>query len=266
MIKQRGKLFTIKSLILFILMLSIPLNANQLKEIQQKGEIVVGVKQDYDPFGFISRTGKTIGFEIDLASYIAQKLGVKLKLVPVTPRDRISMLLSKKVDIIIATMTHNRFIDQEIDFSITYFYDGKAMLVQKDSPVNSYQDFQNKTMGAVKGESSGEVFEVIQPLATIKYYENYKQLFDALDKKEIEGITSDYAFLLAKVKKNRFKYKIVGKAFTIEPYGVALRENQSDLRDEINFIIQASVKSGYYDEIYKKWFNKLAYKKPILWP
>lgn len=258
-----------KKIIISLVILSftlISLQANQLKDIQKKGEIVVGVKTDFDPFGFISRSGEIIGFDIDLAKYVAQKLGVKLKLVRVTSANRIPMLLDKKIDIIMASMTHKIERDKEIDFSITYFYDGQSILVRRDSPINSYHDFENKIIGAAKGASSGKVFEVIQPLATVKYFDSYDEIFKAIDSKEIDGITSDYAFLSVRSKKGNFKYKIVGKPFTIEPYGIGIRENESDLRDEINFILQASVKSGYYDRTYKKWFNKLALKKPILWP
>jgi polar amino acid transport system substrate-binding protein len=267
--KQRGILFVGKNVIISILVLCftlVSLEANQLKEIQKKGEIVVGVKNDFDPFGFVSRTGKIIGFDIDLAGYIAQKLGVKLKLVPVTSSNRIPMLIDKKVDIVMASMTHKVSRDKDIDFSITYFFDGQSILVKRDSPIHSYHDFQNRVMGAVKGASSGKVFEVIQPLAKVKFYDTYTQLFKALDNNEIDGITSYYSFLSVKVKKGNYKYKTIGEPFTIEPYGIGIRENESDLRDEINFILQSAVKGGFYDKTYKKWFNKLALKKPVLWP
>ncbi len=57
---------------------------------------------------------------------------------------------------------------------------------------------------------------------------------------------------------------MIGKSFTIELYAVGIRENESNLRDEVNFIIQKMVKSGYYDEIYEKWFGQKTTTKPEL--
>jgi polar amino acid transport system substrate-binding protein len=269
MTRNKKNLFLGRSLIVSIIVFCftcINLQANQLKEIQQKGEIVVGVKNDFDPFGFVSRKGKIIGFDIDMAKFIAKELGVKLKLVPVTSSNRIPMLLDKRIDIIMASMTHKVSRDKDIDFSISYFYDGQAILVRRESKIRSYNDFVNRKIAAVKGASSGKVFSVVQPLSQIKYYDTYEDAFKAIDAKEVDGMTSDFAFLSVKAKKSNFKYKTAGKPFTVEPYGIGIRENESDLRDEINFILQTSVKKGIYDRIYKKWFNKLPLKKPVLWP
>ena len=49
-------------------------------KVKQAGVIVVGVKQDYKPWGYLDPTGKIVGIEIDLAKDVAQQLGVKAEL------------------------------------------------------------------------------------------------------------------------------------------------------------------------------------------
>lgn len=240
--------------------------ADQLVQIKKKGSITFGVKNDFDPFGFVSRTGKVIGFDIDMAEYIAKNLGVKAKYKPVTSQNRIDKLLNGEVDVVIASMTHKVERDKKIDFTISYFYDGQAILARRGSKAQSYKDYEGKAVGAVHGASSGKVFEVIQPMAQVVYYDNYDDLIKALKSAQVDAVTSDYAFLQTKAKKSIGKLKVIGKPFTIEPYGIGVRENQSNLRDELNFIIQKSVKTGEYNKIYKKWFNKTPRKRPTLWP
>src|SRR5688572_24259632 len=54
-----------------------------MEKIKQRGTIVVGVKNDYKPWGYLDPSGKIVGMEIDLVNDIAQKLGVKVEMIPV---------------------------------------------------------------------------------------------------------------------------------------------------------------------------------------
>ena len=77
-------------------------------KVKQAGVIVVGVKQDYKPWGYLDPTGKIVGFEIDLANDVAQRLGVKTELVPVTAVTRMEFLKNGRLDLVIATMATPR--------------------------------------------------------------------------------------------------------------------------------------------------------------
>ena len=74
------------------------INANQLDDIKKLGTIKIAVPQDFPPFGFASKDLSVQGYDIDMAKFIAKKLGVELKLVPVTSANRIPYLQTKKVD------------------------------------------------------------------------------------------------------------------------------------------------------------------------
>ncbi|MEM9030055.1 MAG: transporter substrate-binding domain-containing protein, partial [Pseudomonadota bacterium] len=70
-----------------------------------RGEVVVGVKADYKPWGFRDPSGKIVGMEIDVAQAMADAMGVKLKLVAVQSSNRMQFLEQGKVDMFIATMS-----------------------------------------------------------------------------------------------------------------------------------------------------------------
>ena len=84
--------------ILALLVLAACLGATQshaedtLATVKQKGTLVVGVKNDYRPWGFIDPSGQIVGLEIDLAREVADRIGVKLELVPVTAVNRMEFL------------------------------------------------------------------------------------------------------------------------------------------------------------------------------
>ena len=101
--------------------------ARSLQEILNSGEIRVGVKEDSFPFGFRDRDGSLKGFEVDIAKYIADyislryKTKLKVKLLPVSTKNRLEFLKQDKVDFVIATITATRERDLVVDFSIFYF-------------------------------------------------------------------------------------------------------------------------------------------------
>ena len=78
--------------------------ADPLDRIGANSELVVGVKVDYEPYGFINKEGAIVGLEPDLAADLADRLGLKLRLKPVTSANRIEMLQQGQVDLILATM------------------------------------------------------------------------------------------------------------------------------------------------------------------
>ncbi len=75
-----------------------------LAQIKQRGTIIVGVKNDYKPWGFLNPSGQIVGMEIDLVDDIAKKLGVKAELLPVTAANRMEFLAQGRIDLVIATM------------------------------------------------------------------------------------------------------------------------------------------------------------------
>lgn len=240
--------------------------ADQLSTITANKVLKAGVKADFEPFGFLDSNNQLVGFDVDIAKFIAKELGVEIELIPVTSANRIEMLLNNNIDIIAASMTHKKTRDKDIDFSISYYFDGQGILAKSSSTASNYNDFQGKKIATLAGSVSGKVFEAISPLAKISYYDTADLLLAAFEKGEIDAITSDSTFLSEKAKKSNGKYKMIGKPFTIEPYAVGMRENESNFRDEINFAIQKMVKTGYYDEIYLKWLGQKPSVRPELWP
>ena len=96
-----------------------------LDEVKKRGVVRVGVRQDVPGFGIVDEKGATVGFDIDVATELASRLGVKVELVPVTAATRIPLLQQGRLDMIVATLTHYRERDKVVDFTIGYFWTGQ---------------------------------------------------------------------------------------------------------------------------------------------
>jgi polar amino acid transport system substrate-binding protein len=244
-------------------------HANKLEDIKARGTLIAGVKDAVVPFGFVDEeTNQLVGMDVDICRYIADKLGVKLQLKPVTSATRIPMLAQGSIDIAAATMTHKFAREDTIDFSITYFMDGQKILVKKDSGIKSVADLAGKKVGTSKGSTSEKNIKEAQSDCRVLSFEGYPQAFLALQQGKVAAVTTDSTILLGLKNSapNADEFAIVGDFISAEPYGLGLPENESDFRDFVNKTLADMWRSGDYEKIYTKWFGPdTKYYLPLNW-
>ena len=140
------------------------ISANTLEKIKAKGEIVIGVKGDYKPWGFLDETGKNIGMEIDMANDIAKRLGVKAKFIVVQSGNRNEFLIQGKIDLILATMSENPKRRKALGVvDPGYYSGGTAILSLKSHGFKKWTDLEGKkvcgTQGAYYNRRVGELYK-----------------------------------------------------------------------------------------------------------
>lgn len=236
---------------------------DDLVAIQKKSVVRIGVKRHAPPFSQKNSDQSLVGFDVDLAKSISNELGVKCELIPLDSKDRVPFLKNNRVDLVIATMTATRKREQAIDFSIPYFEDGQGLICRKDSSIQSYSDLKNKKIGAAAGTTSYLNMQQVQPECKMVAFKNYNAGVKALLLGQIDAFTGDYLVLkgLQLNHEQSSALELRGNRFTVEPYGVALRENQSNLRDSVNRILKTLWNNGTWSKIHSKWLGKdSAYK------
>ena len=123
-----------------------------LSEIKRTGVIRVGVKTDVEPFGKINAAGEIVGFEIDLAQDIAQRLGVKLVKVPVSTENRFQKLELGEVDLLLATVADSlerRAIATAIEPG--YFEAGVTVMLRPGKKLSDWNALRGRDICALQG-------------------------------------------------------------------------------------------------------------------
>jgi polar amino acid transport system substrate-binding protein len=136
-----------------------------LAKIKERGEIVIGVKGDYKPWGFLDESGKNIGMEIDMANDIAKRLGVKPKFVVCQSGNRNEFLIQGKIDLILATMSDNPKRRQVLGIvEPAYYSGGTAIMTPKSYGFKKWTELKGKkvcgTQGAYYNRRVGELYGV----------------------------------------------------------------------------------------------------------
>jgi polar amino acid transport system substrate-binding protein len=233
-------------------------SGDDLVDIQSKGTIRFGVKRHAPPFSQKNNEGDLEGFDIDIAKSIAISLGLDLELVPLDSKDRIPYLKDHTVDAVIATMTATRNREKDVDFTFSYYEDGQGLICKKDSPIMSYKDLKNKKVGAAAGTTSYNNMGQVQPECSMVAFKNYNEGLAALLEGKIDAFTGDYLVLkgLKHSHKQSDGLEVRGDRFTVEPYGIAVRQNQSNFRDRLEKVLAEIWENGTWESIHQKWLGE----------
>ena len=252
-------------LVLALLSAAVPaLAETTLEKVARTGTLTIGTRRASPPFGFVNKNNEWVGFSIDLVEQaikpvVERKLGkpVKVEKKESTPATRIPLLATGAVDLIAGTMTDTRPRRESVDFSLTFFVTGAQFLVKKGSPIRGIQDIAGKRIAAQQGSTNARIIRERVPGAQLREFPDQPAAFQALTQGQVDAYTNDgiqLAGLKAKAP-TPADWVIVGDFYSYEPYGMALRKNDSDFRQVVNVGLMEAVESGKYAELYEKWFG-----------
>lgn len=126
--------------------------ADELADIKSKGEIVVGAKAEYKPFGFRDTNGEIKGFEIDIANAIGKALGVKVKFEPVQDATRLPYITQGRVNLVIATMNDTPERRKTVGLiDPPYYASGASLLAPKSLKIQKWEDLKGKKLCGTQG-------------------------------------------------------------------------------------------------------------------
>jgi len=231
-----------------------------MTKINQRGKIIVGVKYDTKPFGYLNEKHQLVGLDIDLAKHIAKSIlgdENKIEFKPVTPSNRILALNSGQVDMIIATMTITPSRLAVIDFSIPYYLTGQSLLVPKNSDVRSITDLNGKKVIIIFGSTAEKNLRLAAPDATIMGFKTYTSGYEALKEGKADAMTSDDTILLGFAMSDK-SVKLLPKKYSKEPYAVAFKKGKESLRlqNEVNLILKDMTANGTLESLKHKWTQR----------
>ena len=235
-----------------------------LEKIDKSGALIIGTRTGSPPFAYVNKNNEWVGFSIDLVEQtilpaVNKKLNkhIKLEKKESAPATRIPLLTANAVDLIAETMTDTQSRRDQVDFSLTFFVTGAQFLVRKGSPVKNIQTIAGKRIAAQQGSTNAKIIRERVPNAKLVEFPDQPAAFQALAQGQVQAYTNDgiqLAGLKAKAPKPD-DWAVVGEFFSYEPYGMAMRKNDSDFRQAVNVALMEAIESGKYFEIYDKWFG-----------
>lgn len=233
--------------------------ADQLADIKQKGRLVVGVLGTDEPNSFLDpKTRELVGYEVDLGNAVAKALGVKAQFKQIAIAARIPELQQGHVDLLAASLTHNKEREAQIDFSLTTFVTGQKAMVKKSSGVKDVPELAGKRVLTAKGGTQEPNIRKAVPTAEVVTYENSQQAFLALQQGKGVAYVNDELSLLvdiAKLGPKGQEYTMLPTNLSIEPLALGLKKGEAGLKAVVDETLRALEKSGDAEKLYMKWFG-----------
>ena len=228
-------------------------------------KLTVGIKFDQPGLGLKTADGYT-GFDVDVAKYIAKKMGVDeknivFKQAPSAQRE--DLIAQGDVDLVIASDTINDNRKQKVSFAGPYFVAGQDLLVKADNTSITGPDSLNgKKLCSVSGSTSAQTVKTKWANdVSLQQYGGYSECITGLLGGTIDAITTDNIILEGYAAANAGKLKVVGKPFTSEPYGIGFKKGDTKTQQAIDSYIQNMEQDGSWAAALKKNFGA-DYKVP----
>lgn len=225
-------------------------------QVKTAGKLVLGLDDAFPPMGYRDASGKLVGFDIDTAAELGKRLGIKVEWQPTAWDGVIHALNSKKFDGIWNGMTITEERAKQVAFTKPYIMDGQVAVVKfKEKRFKTLADLKNVKVGAQKGSSALNAVKKLpaEPAELKEYEDNPKALLD-LEAGRIDVVVIDNVTGRDFIAKRPGQFKILPGFISKEPFGVAFRKDDTELRLKVQKTLDAMVKDGSLAKISRKWF------------
>ncbi|MEE9965344.1 MAG: glutamate ABC transporter substrate-binding protein [Propionicimonas sp.] len=228
------------------------------------GAVAIGIKFDQPGLGL--KEGDTYtGFDVEVAKYVANELGytsIDFKETPSAQRE--TMLQSDQVKMIFATYSITDDRKKKVSFAGPYFVAGQDLLVAANNTDITGPDSLNgkKLCSVVGSTSASKVKEKFAGQVQLKEYDTYSKCVEALASGAIDAVTTDNVILAGFAAQPQYagKFKVVGKPFSEERYGVGIKKGDTALCTKINAALQKMVSDGAWQKALDDTVGKSGFK------
>lgn len=231
-----------------------------LTKIKDRGTFILGLDDSFPPYGFRDENQNIVGYDIDLAKAVCERIGVELICQPIDWNSKEQELNTEKIDCIWNgfTITPERL--EALSFTEPYVDNSQVVVVKKDSKIKALADMNGKKLGLQAGSSAADALEGAEEFKkTIKEVVEFKDNLTALMDLEIggvDGVLMDIGVAQQAITKNNKPFVILSESVASEQYGIGFRKGDIALRDAVQEALEEMVKDGTMTKIDMKWFNE----------
>ena len=228
---------------------------DRFKKVLARGELVVGVKADYKPWGFRDSSGKIVGMEVDMANDVAKALGVKLKLIPVQSSNRMQFLQQGKIDLMIATMSDKANRRKVVGITDPNYYTSGTNVLAKKGVVKMWGDLKGKPVCGKQGAFYNKQVSGRYGAKIVAFVGNAEAKQALRDGKCVAWVYDDSSIMADLASGQYNDYEMPMKTEDDTPWGLAVPLDEKDgiWGNFMSGITYNWHRTGRLIELEKKW-------------
>lgn len=228
--------------------------ADELEDIQEAGVMRIAMSGAYPPFNFVNEENQVVGFDVDIGTEIAKRMGVEVEVITTAWDGIIAGLMANKYDAIVGSMTITEERDKVVDFVGPYYSDQRGVFVKNGSDITSVEQLVDVKVGVTLGETHEEWAQ--EQGYDIKTYKGLPELLIELDQGRVDAIVNDSIAALIAFKDNGYDFVQLEDLET-ERFGagIAIRPNNPDLAAAMQSALDEIMEDGTYEDIAMNWIG-----------
>ena len=266
---MRNRTLSALSVVACVLPLAAPAQTpSTLEKVKQSGAMTLAYREASIPFSYLDDKAQPVGFGAEICGKIVDQVkkatgrsDLKVNLQAVTSANRIPLLQNGTIDIECGSTTNNSERQKQVSFATNYFYTGTKFLVKAGAAVKSLDDLKGKQVVSTTGTTN---FKIIRNLNEEKKLGI--ELLGAKDHAESALMVQTgraLAFAMDDIllyglkasSQNPAELAVVGEPIQVEPYAIMVRKDDPEFKKLVDDTLAALMKSGEFEQLYKKWFQ-----------
>ncbi len=227
------------------------------------GVLTVGSDTTYPPQEFIdTTTNKATGFDVDLITAVAQRMGLQAKIVTTKFDTIIDDLVAKRFDILISAITITAERQKKVDF-VPYFNAGESLLVQKGNPHNlkSTADLCGLAVGVQDGTTEQADLQTAskdctskgKPAIKVTVLQDQTAVIQLLANNRVVATYQDSPLTDYYNKLNPGQFEVGGTVVNAAPEGIVVRKGDTSMFNAVQTAFNQLKADGTYHQIIVKW-------------
>ncbi|MBF6174002.1 glutamate ABC transporter substrate-binding protein [Nocardia blacklockiae] len=230
------------------------------------GKLTIGVKYDQPGLSLRNKDGSFAGFDIDVAKYVAGKLGVsedKITFKEAPSAQRETLIQNGQVDFVVGTYSITDQRKEKVDFAGPYYLAGQGLLIRSDNTsITGPESLTGgKKLCSVKGSTPAQnIQKNYANDVQLQEYDTYSLCVEALKSGAVDALTTDDIILAGFAAQNPGQLKLAGKPFTTEKYGIGVKKGDTESRGKINDAIESMINDGAWKASLDKNFGATGFQ------
>ncbi len=233
---------------------------NSWEAVEEKGEFVLGLDDSFPPMGFRDENGNIVGFDVDLAKEVCERLEIELKLQPINWDAKEQELNSGKIDCIWNGFTITEERKNNLLFTEAYLNNRQVLIVNAKSSFKTQADLKGKKLGLQAGSSAADALNSAPDFKAglrevVEFDDNMMALMD-LEKGGIDVVLMDEIVARFYIQNKNKPYQVLAEELSKEEYGIGFRKQDQELMEKIQATLEEMAEDGKLAEISTHWFGK----------
>ncbi|MBN6885430.1 polar amino acid transport system substrate-binding protein [Cytobacillus horneckiae] len=252
--------FAFKLISVFIISLLAACSSTSAGESESDQKtIVIGIDDKFAPMGFRDENNEIVGFDIDLAKAVIEKMGATPKFQPIDWKTKESELSSGRIDLIWNGYTITDERKEKVLFTKPYLSNAQVAVTKADSELTELHVLEGKVVGLQSLSSAADALNANDISKNVKeiteFSDNVLALSD-LKSGRLDAVIIDEVVIDYYMTKEKDTFKILDESLAPEEYGIGVKKGNEQLLNELQSALDALIEDGTAGEISKKWFGE----------